>query len=69
MYFRFIGFQYREEALRFLEALKERFHHFGLELNAELRRRLHNPIPEVGQWLRSALLGHYRYYGIATALK
>jgi len=123
-----IGFQYREEATRFLEALQERFQRFGLELNAEktrllefgryaaesrakrgqgkpetfdflgfthscgrtlngkfvvnrrsmrkriqtklkelkeeLRRRLHNPIPEVGGWLRVVLLGHYRYYGI-----
>jgi len=123
-----LGFQYREDAIRFGEALRERFHRFGLELNAEktrllefgryaagnrakrgqgkpetfdflgfthscgrtrngkfvvnrrtmrkrmqgklkelkaeLRRRLHNPIPEVGQWLRSVLLGHYRYYGV-----
>ena len=123
-----IGFQYREDANRFGEALRERFHRFGLELNAEktrllefgryaaenrakrgqgkpetfdflgfthscgrtrngkfvvnrrtmrkrmqgklkelkaeLRRRLHNPIPEVGQWLCSVLLGHYRYYGV-----
>jgi group II intron reverse transcriptase/maturase len=123
-----IGFQYREEAHRFLEALQERFLRFGLELNAaktrllefgrfaaenrarrgqgkpetfdflgfthscgrtqngkfvvnrrsmrkriqgklktvkvELRRRLHNPVPVVGQWLRSVLLGHYRYYGL-----
>ena len=123
-----IGFQHREEAVRFLEVLRERFQRFGLELNAdktrllefgryaaerrakrgqgkpetfdflgfthscgrtrdgkfvvnrrsmrkriraklkglkeELRRRLHDPIPEVGRWLRVVLLGHYRYYGI-----
>jgi group II intron reverse transcriptase/maturase len=37
------------------------------KLNAvktELRRRLHYPIPEVGQWLRSVLSGHFRYYGV-----
>jgi RNA-directed DNA polymerase len=123
-----IGFQYREDATRFGEALRERFHRFGLELNAEktrllefgryaaenrakrgqgkpetfdflgfthsggrtrngkyvvnrrtirkrmqgklkelkaeLRGRLHNPIPEIGQWLSSVLRGHYRYYGV-----
>jgi hypothetical protein len=34
------------------------------ELKFELRRRLHAPIPEVGRWLRSVLLGHMRYYGV-----
>lgn len=123
-----IGFQHQGDALRFLEALRERFHRFGLELNAEktrllefgrfaaenrakrgqgkpetfdflgfthscgrtrngkyvvnrrsigkrirgklkslkteLRRRLHEPIPVVGKWLRVLLLGHYRYFGV-----
>jgi group II intron reverse transcriptase/maturase len=34
------------------------------ELKIELRRRLHDPVPEVGQWLRLVLHGHYRYYGV-----
>ena len=34
------------------------------EVRAELRRRLHDPIPEVGQWLRSVVNGHCRYYGV-----
>lgn len=34
------------------------------ELKAELRRRLHHPVPVVGQWLCSVLQGHYRYYGV-----
>lgn len=123
-----IGFQYREDATRFLKVLQERFQRFGLELNTDktrlvefgrfaaenrakrgmgkpetfdflgfthscgrtrngkfvvnrrsigkrirgklkeikdnLRRRLHAPIPAVGQWLRVVLLGHYRYYGV-----
>ena len=33
-------------------------------LKAELRRRLHEPIREVGRWLASVLRGHYRYYGV-----
>jgi hypothetical protein len=30
----------------------------------ELKRRMHHPIPEQGQWLRMVLLGHYQYYGV-----
>ena len=30
----------------------------------DLRYRLHDPVPEVGQWLRSVLDGHCRYYGV-----
>jgi group II intron reverse transcriptase/maturase len=123
-----VGFQDREDAERFLEALKRRFRKFNLELNedktrliefgrfaaqkrrrqgkgkpetfdflgfthvcgktrkgkftvlrhtigkrmraklmelkCELRRRLHWPVPVVGNWLRVVLLGHYRYYGV-----
>ena len=123
-----VGFQYREEAERFLRDLRERFRKFHLELHPEktrliefgryaardrkrcgkgkpesfdflgfthtcdktrngkfivlrqtmrrrmqaklgeirneLKRRLHHPIPEVGQWLRSVLLGHFNYYAV-----
>jgi hypothetical protein len=34
------------------------------EVKAEPRRRMHHPIPEVGQWLRSVVDGHNRYYGV-----
>jgi hypothetical protein len=30
----------------------------------ELRRRLHQPVPEVGAYLRSVVAGHFRYYGV-----
>ena len=33
-------------------------------VKAELRRRWHDPIPVVGQWLRSVVQGHLRYYGV-----
>jgi len=123
-----VGFQYRQEAERFVVQLRERLAKFGLELHPdktrliefgrftaerrrergigkpetfdflgfkhicgktrggkfavirqtkaekmrtklkeiklELRRRLHHGVPEVGQWLRSVLKGHYRYYGV-----
>jgi RNA-directed DNA polymerase len=35
-------------------------------VKAELRRRWHDPIPAVGQWLRSVVGGHLRYYGVPT---
>lgn len=33
-------------------------------LKQELQNRLNKRISEVGKWLRSVLLGHYRYYGV-----
>ena len=118
-----VGFQYREDAERFLEELRERFQRFHLELHPEktrlmefgryaaenrkrrgegkpesfdflgfthtcdktrngkfivlrqtmrkrlqsklreikieLKRRLHHPVPEVGQRLRSVMQGHF----------
>jgi RNA-directed DNA polymerase len=34
------------------------------EVKAELRRRMHDPIPEVGRWLGVVVGGHIRYYGV-----
>ena len=123
-----VGFTHREEAVRFLTELRERFARFGLALHpdktrliefgrwadrnrrgrgdgkpetfnflgfthscsktragrftvlrqtmrrrwqgklqtvtAELRRRLHAPIPAQGAYLRAVLTGHVRYYGV-----
>ena len=33
-------------------------------IKLELKRRMHDPIPEVGKWLRSVVIGHFRYYGV-----
>jgi group II intron reverse transcriptase/maturase len=33
-------------------------------VKAELRQRLHSPLPEQGAYLRSVILGHTRYYGV-----
>jgi RNA-directed DNA polymerase len=35
-----------------------------LTLKAELRRRMHLPVREVGRWLGQVVSGHYRYYGV-----
>jgi group II intron reverse transcriptase/maturase len=34
------------------------------EVKAELRRRMHEPIPKQGKWLRAVVGGHSRYYGV-----
>jgi RNA-directed DNA polymerase len=34
------------------------------EVKAELQRRMHDPIPEVGEWLGAVVGGHIRYYGV-----
>ena len=39
------------------------------ELKKELRKRLHQPVPQVGQWLRAVVAGHNRYYGVPTNLQ
>jgi len=33
-------------------------------VKAEMRRRMHHPIPEQGRWLASVLVGHYNYYAV-----
>jgi hypothetical protein len=34
------------------------------EVKAELQRRRQQPVPTQGAWLRSVLMGHYRYDGV-----
>jgi len=34
------------------------------EVKAELRRCMHEPIPEQGKWLQAVVGGHIRYYGV-----
>jgi hypothetical protein len=34
------------------------------EVHSELRRRMHDPVPEQGAYLRSVVGGHIRYYGV-----
>jgi group II intron reverse transcriptase/maturase len=34
------------------------------EVRAELWRRMHDPVPKVGQWLGSVVRGHIQYYGV-----
>jgi group II intron reverse transcriptase/maturase len=34
------------------------------EVKADLQRRMHEPIPELGKWLQAVVRGHIRYYGV-----
>jgi len=34
------------------------------EVREELRGRMHESVPETGQWLRRVVLGHNQYYGV-----
>ena len=36
------------------------------EIKEELRRRMHQPIPDQGQWLRQVVTGHFAYYAVPT---
>lgn len=46
------------------QTMKKRMRAKLKALNIEMKRRMHIPIPEQGQWLRSVLMGHYQYYGV-----
>jgi RNA-directed DNA polymerase len=37
-------------------------------VKAELRKRMHQRVAEVGKWLRSVIEGHNRYYGVPSNL-
>ena len=34
------------------------------EIKEELKARMHDPIQSIGQWLKSVVTGHYRYFGL-----
>jgi len=46
------------------QTLRKRLQAKLKQVKTELRRRLHDPVPEVGRWLGSVLGGHARYYGV-----
>ena len=35
-------------------------------ISLELRKRMHDPLEEVGQWLQAVVGGHIRYFGVPT---
>ena len=36
------------------------------EIKKELRRRMHQPIPEQGKWLRQVVTGYFAYHAVPT---
>ena len=34
------------------------------EIKIELKKRMHYPIQEVGQWPKAVVTGYYRYFGV-----
>jgi len=42
----------------------KRLHAQLSEVKAELKRRMHQPVPKVAKWLRSVVAGHNRCYGV-----
>jgi group II intron reverse transcriptase/maturase len=73
--FDFLGFTHvcdRDRKGRFIvlrQTMRKRMCAKRKELKEQLRRRMHQPIPVMGQWLRSVLLGHYRYYGVPRNMR
>ena len=48
------------------QTMKKRFRAKLKEIKTELRQRMHEGVPDVGQWLRSVVRGHVLYYGVPT---
>jgi group II intron reverse transcriptase/maturase len=70
--FQFLGFVHSCGRSRKTGRFTVRRHTIGERLRAklkevkeELRRRWHDPVPEVGQWLGAVVRGYYQYHGIA----
>lgn len=46
------------------KTMKKRVQRKVRELKQKLKRRMHDPIPLVGRWLKAVLQGHYNYFGV-----
>lgn len=70
--FDFLGFTHvcgKSKAGHFLihrQTIRKRLQAKLKEVKLELKRRMHDPVPEVGQWLRAVVRGHFQYYGVPT---
>jgi RNA-directed DNA polymerase len=70
--FNFLGFTFicgKSRRGRFLIKRKTRRDRMRAKLKAvtqELRRRMHEPIPDVGTWLRRVVKGYFNYHAVPT---
>lgn len=68
--FNFLGFTHSCSKTRkgyftvLRQTMRQRWQAKLRTLKEELRRRMHAPLQEQGTYLRSVLLGHFRYYGV-----
>ena len=68
--FHFLGFTHssgKTRGGRFIvlrQTMRKRVQAKLTELKQELRRRMHQTIPEQGAYLRSVVMGHVRYFGV-----
>ncbi len=68
--FDFLGFKHicgKTKKGRFLvlrQTVRKRMQAKLQQVKIELRRRMHDPVPEVGGWLKSVVSGHFRYFGV-----
>src|ERR1700689_1325035 len=68
--FDFLGFKHicgKTRKGRFLvirQTIRKRMQATLQRVKIELRRRMHDPVPEVGKWLKSVVSGHIRYFGV-----
>jgi hypothetical protein len=68
--FDFLGFKHicgKTKKGRFMvlrQTIRKRMQATLQRVKIELRRRMHDPVPEVGKWLKSVVSGHIRYFGV-----
>lgn len=68
--FNFLGFTHSCGRTRkgkftvYRRTMKKRLRSKLKAVKAELKRRMHDAIPRVGQWLGAVVRGHYQYYGV-----
>jgi RNA-directed DNA polymerase len=68
--FNFLGFTHISGKTRkgwftvLRQTMRKRWQAKVQSVRAELKRRMHDPVPVVGAYLRSVVTGHFRYYGV-----
>ncbi|ACO31983.1 group II intron-encoded maturase, truncated [Acidobacterium capsulatum ATCC 51196] len=68
--FSFLGFTHicgKTKRGRFMvlrQTVRKRMQATLQRIKTELRQRMHDPVPEVGEWLKSVVGGHIRYFGV-----
>src|SRR5438552_8889451 len=70
--FNFLGFTFicgKSRRGKFLIKRKSRSDRMRTKvrvIKTELRRRMHQPIPEQGRWLRQVMAGYFNYHAVHT---